>query len=67
MPSSVWELLGVLFQWRDRSTDREHRFCPSPVDLSVRTGHGGDDGAIADELASVADRARDVEAIDRRK
>ncbi|SDY20256.1 hypothetical protein [Halobellus clavatus] len=36
-------------------------FVPSPLDLSVRIGHGGRDDEVARELSKIDDRAAELE------
>ncbi|MFB6251955.1 MAG: hypothetical protein ABEI27_09790 [Halobellus sp.] len=51
---------------RFRSTERgdernAETFVPSPLDLSVRIGHGGRDDEVARELSKVDDRAAELQ------
>ena len=72
MARSIWELFVALF--RDAADadegsgtdDGEHRFVPSPLDLSVRTGHGGADADGPRALAEASERARELDAVDHR-
>lgn len=67
MARSIWEVFLALFG-RGKTTDDDPdeegdagRFVPSPLDLSVRIGHGGSDGQQARELSKVSERARELE------
>lgn len=68
MAQSVWEVFLAMFE-RGKTTDEDPdqegdagRFVPSPLDLSVRIGHGGSDSQQVRELSKVSDRARELEA-----
>ncbi|MFB6096920.1 MAG: hypothetical protein ABEJ74_05995 [Haloferacaceae archaeon] len=77
MARSVFEVFRALVRWHggpvagpdtdERGDGRtgERRFVPSPLDLSVRIGHGGSDDAVVRELSKVDERARELEAADR--
>jgi hypothetical protein len=67
MVQSVWEVFLALFgrgEGTDEDSDEEDdggRFVPSPLDLSVRIGHGGSDSQQVRELSKVSERARELE------
>jgi hypothetical protein len=59
----IWELFLTLLG-REVETDEEEgreRFVPSPLDLSVRVGHGGRDDEVARELSKIGERASEIE------
>lgn len=67
MGLGVWGKIFALFG-RDDETgedpgqeDDEGRFVPSPLDVSVRIGHGGSDGNGTRELSEMSERARELE------
>lgn len=39
----------------------DSRFVPSPLDLPVRSSHGGSDDEIERELNSITEQAREIE------
>lgn len=39
----------------------DNRFVPSPLDMSVRSSHGGPDVEIERELHRISEQARDIE------
>lgn len=43
-------------------SDDEHRFRPSPLDMSVRIGHGGSEGEQVRALEAINEQAREIEA-----
>ena len=63
MAWSLWEVFIALFGDREASTedDEEDRFVPSPLDLSVRIGHGGKDDEGVRELFRTQENARTLE------
>ena len=65
MIRGVWETFLALFARTagDAEDDEEerHRFVPSPLDLSVRVGHGGSDDQVQRELSKIDERARELE------
>ena len=62
MLHGIWNLfLALLGREADDEGDGEHRIVPSPLDLSVRVGHGGQDDDIQRELSKIDERARDLE------
>ncbi|MUV60639.1 hypothetical protein [Halobacterium sp. CBA1126] len=71
MALSVWEVFLSVFGGAEESEekageesgeeDAEGRFVPSPLDLSVRIGHGGSDSQRVRELAEINRRAEDIE------
>lgn len=69
MALSVWEVFLALFSREDDSDgeETEGRFVPSPLDLSVRIGHGGADDEVVRELSNVEDQARQLEDHQREK
>lgn len=63
MTHGIWELFLTLIG-RDGEPDEgeeEKRFVPSPLDLSVRVGHGGRDDEVARELSKISEQAREIE------
>ena len=64
MIHGVWEVFLALLG-RESEADEEdegrHRFVPSPLDLSVRVGHGGRDDEVERELSKISERARELE------
>lgn len=67
MALSIWEVFLSLFGRGDEGDDEsgeaddEGRFVPSPLDLSVRFGHGGSEGERVRELSNVSEQARELE------
>ena len=71
MALSVWEVFLDLFSGGEKSNEEsgnergeeedEDRFVPSPLDLSVRIGHGGSDGQQVRELAKINKQAEEIE------
>ncbi|CQH60120.1 uncharacterized protein HHUB_3141 [Halobacterium hubeiense] len=65
MARSVWEVFLALFgggeDGEESGEESEDRFVPSPLDLSVRIGHGGSDGQRVRELAEMNERAEEIE------
>lgn len=64
MVHGIWELFLALLG-RDAGGDGgegRHRFVPSPLDLSVRVGHGGRDDEVQRELSKIREKARELEA-----
>lgn len=63
MAGSLWEVFLAFFRDRTETTedDEESRFVPSPLDLSVRVGHGGSDDQGVRELSKIQERARELE------
>ncbi|MCD2200363.1 hypothetical protein LPA44_10715 [Halobacterium sp. KA-4] len=64
MALSVWEVFLTLFGGGEDSEEEEEaesRFVPSPLDLSVRIGHGGSDSQRVRELAEMSERAEEIE------
>ena len=67
MALSVWEVFLALFEGgedpEEESSEEEveGRFVPSPLDLSVRIGHGGSDSQRVRELAEMNERAAEIE------
>ena len=67
MALSLWEVFLARFSGGEEAEDEsgteddEGRFVPSPLDLSVRLGHGGSDSERVRELSSVSERARELE------
>lgn len=67
MVLSVWKVFLALFG-RGGETDTEldevedeGRFVPSPLDLSVRIGHGGSEDEQVRELVDINEQARKME------
>jgi hypothetical protein len=71
MALSVWEVFLSLFSGGEESKEKsgeesdeeesEGRFVPSPLDLSVRIGHGGSDSQRVRELAKINKQAEEIE------
>ena len=67
MAPSIWELFIALFGRGKQDDDEagtedgERRFVPSPLDLSVRVGHGGTEGERLRELSKIDERAQEIE------
>lgn len=67
MALNVWEVFLAHFGTNEE-TDEESgeeasrgRFVPSPLDLSVRVGHGSSAGERVRELSKIRERARELE------
>lgn len=63
MIHGIWELFVALLG-REEENDEEggrYRFVPSPLDLSVRVGHGGRDDEVQRELSKISEKARELE------
>lgn len=63
MIHSIWELFVARFEQEeaDDAEEEDSRFVPSPLDLSVRVGHGGRDDEVGRELSRINERAREIE------
>jgi hypothetical protein len=62
MAPSIWEVfVARLRGGEDDEEGEDARFVPSPLDLSVRVGHGGQDETAARELRKVRERAEELE------
>ncbi|WP_224333118.1 hypothetical protein [Haloprofundus halobius] len=65
MVRSLWEAFLALVGRGDDGDDGdeadESRFVPSPLDLSVRTAHGGRDDEVVRELSKIGEQAREIE------
>ncbi|WP_144904420.1 hypothetical protein [Halobellus captivus] len=63
MIRSLWDVFLTLMGNRDEEgeTDSNSRFIPSPLDLSVRVGHGGRDDEVVRELEKVNEHARELQ------
>lgn len=72
MALSIWEVFRTVFRWGAKTDDQaneetdEGRFIPSPLDLSVRIGHGGPDDDVVRELSKIDEQARELEDSQRR-
>jgi hypothetical protein len=72
MSRSLWETFLALFARTDgnangngdgeATADGGSTFVPSPLDLSVRVGHGGSDDEVSRELSRLTDRAGELDA-----
>lgn len=65
---SIWELFVALFRrtTEDEEEEERSRFVPSPLDLSVRVAHGGQDGETERELSKISEQAENLEENQRR-
>lgn len=65
MARSLWEVFRSLFRGGERGEaadeDGESSFVPSPLDVSVRVAHGGQDDEQVRELEEISEHARDIE------
>lgn len=61
MIRSLWKRFVALFERTETEEDEESRFVPSPLDWSVRVGHGGGDDEAVRELSRVNERAQTLE------
>lgn len=67
MALSVWEVFLALFRGGEETEaesdegEDERRFVPSPLDLSVRIGHGGSEDEQVRELVDVSEQAHKIE------
>lgn len=65
MARTLWEVFLSVFTRDDRDTEAteedDDRFVPSPLDLSVRSSHGGPDAEIERELGKINEQAREIE------
>lgn len=65
MARSLWKVLLSLFSRSDGDSEDierdDSRFVPSPLDLSVRSSHGGSDVEIERELNNINEQAREIE------
>jgi hypothetical protein len=72
MIRGLWEVfLALLADGEEADPDEESadgsRFVPSPLDLSVRVGHGGRDDEVVRELSKIGERAEEIEENQRRR
>lgn len=65
MIRNLWKIFLSLFSRgggdNEDTKEDDSRFIPSPLDLSVRSSHGGSDDEIERELNSINEQAREVE------
>jgi hypothetical protein len=62
MVRSLWEVfLALVGSTEAEAEDDESRFVPSPLDVSVRVGHGGRDDEVVRELSNVSERAQQLD------
>lgn len=66
MALGVWEVFLALFRGGEETeaepdAEDEGRFVPSPLDLSVRIGHGGSEDERVRELVDISEQAREIE------
>ena len=72
MALSIWKLFRTLFRLSEKTDEEfgeegdESRFIPSPLDLSVRIGHGGSDNHVVRELTKIDEQARALKDSQRR-
>lgn len=67
MIHGIWELFLSLLRREEENEEGEgrSRFVPSPLDLSIRVGHGGRDDEVQRELSKIDEKARELEASQR--
>lgn len=65
MTRNLWETFLSSFSRgggdSEATEEADGRFVPSPLDLSVRSSHGGPDVEIERELHDIDERAREIE------
>lgn len=67
MALSVWEVFLSLFRGGEETEEEpdegedEGRFVPSPLDLSVRIGHGGSENERVRALSKISEQAQEIE------
>jgi len=67
MSLNIWEVFQTLIRWNAESEAEssdeadEDGFVPSPLDLSVRTAHGGADDTAVRELSRIEEQAKELE------
>jgi len=65
MMRKLWKIFLSMFSGSDGDSEDtkedDSRFVPSPLDLSVRSSHGGSDDEIERELNSINEQAREIE------
>lgn len=61
MIRGIWEAFVARFSRNTESDADEGAGVPSPLDLSVREAHGGQDVAVERELADLRDQAARLE------
>lgn len=68
MARSVWEVFLAMFgggsdgDEATEASDEEGGFVPSPLDLSIRIGHGGSESERVRALAEIDERAREIDS-----
>jgi hypothetical protein len=66
MALSVWEMFVALFRQTESNDEESEReedrsgFVPSPLDLSVRIGHGGTDDEQLRALSKIDEQAKQL-------
>ena len=63
MGRTLWEVFVNLFRDEEERTREEDdaRFVPSPLDVSVRVAHGGQDDEQVRALSEIEEQAQDIE------
>lgn len=63
MIHGIWEVFLALLSSEEDSDEEggEGSFVPSPLDLSVRVGHGGRDDEVVREISKIDKKARELE------
>jgi hypothetical protein len=66
MAHSIADIREILFGRGPESdesdeADADDAFVPSEMDLSVRVGHGGQEDELAREIATIRERAEEIE------
>lgn len=64
MARTLWEVFQSLFTRNSEQAEEDNQeqstFIPSPLDLSVRSSHGGPDEEIERELHRITEQAREL-------
>jgi hypothetical protein len=67
MMRGIWEaFVARLTRNMDADEDDESRFVPSPLDLSIREAHGGQDVSVERELSKIREEAEEIEENERK-
>lgn len=66
MGRTLWEMfLSKLRRNTEKGDEEDEGFLPSPLDLSVRSAHGGPDDEIEREFHRIQEQARELEEKER--